>query len=343
MKALVYQGAKQIVVEEREMPQLKPGEAIIRVEAVGICGSELEGYLGHSSIRIPPLVMGHEFCGIIDQLSAGGAGTFQIGDRVIVNPLIACGICDRCQLGRANICRNRQIIGIHRPGAFTEYVAVPLANMHPVPGTMEPKLASLAEPLAVCIHAVKLGLQPFGDAVIFGAGPIGLLTLQTALAMGARKVLVVDRQAERLAFAKGLGAETAAPEETEAQCRHLFGSCGVDTMIDCVGVKATREQALQLVNPGGTVVLVGLGQDQSLASFNHAVRQEISLIGSYTYSNEDFAQAVHLLVNRKITDRHWSAACSLHEAPAIFAALTDGTAKFSKYVINPAAERGETR
>jgi 2-desacetyl-2-hydroxyethyl bacteriochlorophyllide A dehydrogenase len=333
MKAIVYHGPKQLQLEEHDIPKLEQGEAIIRVEAVGICGSELEGYLGHSSVRTPPLVMGHEFCGVIEQL-AQDVSTHRVGDKVIVNPLIACGSCDRCVAGRPNICRNRQIIGIHRPGAFAEYVAVPAANMYAVPHELDANLASLAEPLAVCIHAVKLGLGPFEDTIIFGAGPIGLLTLQAAMTMGARRVLVIDRQQERLAFARRLGAETATPEHVQDTFARLFSARGVDTIIDCVGVQATREQAVQLVNPGGSVIVVGLGQDQTTLSMNHVVRQEISLIGSYTYSNADFEQAVYLLMNGSITNEHWSTTCCLEEAPSAFAALTDGSAKFSKVIIH---------
>lgn len=334
MKAIVYHGPKQLALESFDIPEPSRGEAVIRVTAVGICGSELEGYLGHSSVRKPPLVMGHEFCGTLEKLAPDVKG-FHAGEKVVVNPLISCGECDRCKIGKGNICRNRQIVGIHRPGAFAEFVAVPAANMYRVPQELDANLASLAEPLAVCIHAAKLGMRPFSDAVIYGAGPIGLLTLQAALEMGARRVLVIDRQQDRLEFARQLGAHIATPDRAEEICAELFGGHGVDTIIDCVGVQATREQAIRIVNPGGIIVLVGLGQDQSSLSMNHAVRQEITLVGSYTYSDEDFGQAVDLLVGGKISDRQWSTTCSLSEAVDVFASLTDGSAKFSKYIIHP--------
>ncbi|OXS53707.1 hypothetical protein B1A99_29080 [Cohnella sp. CIP 111063] len=333
MKSLVYLGARQLAVEERDVPEPKPDEAILRVEAVGICGSELEGYLGHSSIRKPPLVMGHEFCGSIVRLGSD-VHQFAIGSKVIANPLVSCGTCDRCRIGKGNICRNRQIVGIHRPGAFAEFVAVPAANLYSVPAAMDSSLASLAEPLAVCIHAVKLGLKPYENLMIYGAGPIGLLTLQAALTMGADRALVIDRQPDRLAFAKQLGAETATPEQAEKAREKLFGARGVDTIIDCVGVQSTREDAVRSINPGGTIVAVGLGQDQSLLSMNHVVRQEIAIVGSYTYSDEDFEQAVKLLSQGKVTGEGWSSTCGLEDAVGVFADLADGKAKFSKYIIN---------
>jgi len=337
MKALVYIGPQELEMHDKEIPEPRAAEAIIRVASVGICGSELEGYMGHSSVRTPPLVMGHEFCGIVDQLAPDVTG-LHAGDKVVANPLIACGSCDRCRLGKPNLCRNRQIVGIHRPGAFAEYVAVPAANLYPVPASMDTDLASLAEPLAVCLHAVKIGLRPFQNLIIYGAGPIGLLTLQAAQAMGAQRVLVIEKQLERRAFAKQLGAETAAPDMTLEASRTLFGQHGVDTIIDCVGVQPTREQAMQLVNPGGTVVMVGLGQDLTKLPLNHLVRQEVAIIGSYTYSDEDFGQAVSLLTNGKISGGDWMTACHLPSAPAVFAALTEGRTKFSKYIIHPHGE-----
>jgi threonine dehydrogenase-like Zn-dependent dehydrogenase len=334
LKAIVYKGPMQLTIEDLRIPVLKPGEAIIRVLAVGICGSELEGYIGHSSVRTPPLVMGHEFCGIIENIAHEVNGLF-IGSKVIVNPLISCGLCDRCLNGKPNICRDRQIIGIHRPGAFAEFVAVPIPNIYVVPDEMDVRLASLAEPLAVCIHGVKLGFKSFEDLIIYGAGPIGLLTLQTAMNMGVRRVLVIDRQEDRLEFAKQLGAQTATPDKVHAQFNDLFGSSGVDFIIDCVGAEATRKQAVQLINPGGIITIIGLAQDQTTLPLNHLVRQEITIVGSYTYSQKDFSQAVHLLIHEKISTDSWSTTGFLDEAPAIFQSLVDGSAKFSKYILIP--------
>lgn len=334
MKAVVYQGPEIVVIEETERPALQTDEVLVKVEAVGICGSELEGYLGHSSVRSAPLIMGHEFCGIIAEVSPG-AEEIKVGERVVVNPLIHCGYCDRCEQGKPNICRNRKIIGINRPGAFAEYVAVPKKSIYAVPAEAEPALLSLAEPLAVCIHAVKLGFQPFGDLIIFGAGPIGILTLQVALNMGAKKVLVVDRQEQRLAFAEKLGAHTATPERLGEQFDQLFSNQGVDVIMDCVGVEQTREQAIRMINPGGQVIMVGLGHDVSRLTMNHLVRQEVVVIGSYTYSPSDFKQAIELLIKGKIQRKEWTKIVRLMEAPECFKELIEGRAAVSKIILKP--------
>lgn len=334
MKAVVYLGPEHLVVEDQEIPVLKADEVLVRVEAVGICGSELEGYTGHSSVRSAPLVMGHEFCGVISALALGVDG-MKVGDRVVVNPLIPCGHCDRCERGKPNICRHRQIIGIHRPGAFADYVAVPKQSIYVVPAESDAALFSLAEPLAVCIHAVKLGFQPFESLLIFGAGPIGLLSLQVALNMGAKHVLVVDKQEQRLAFAKNLGAAIATPEQLERQVEDVFANRGIDTIMDCVGVEQTREQALQMINPGGHIIMVGLGHDVSKLTMNHLVRQEVRISGSYTYSNADFEQALDLLLNGKIRMTDWTRMASLADAPACFEELVAGRAAVSKIILQP--------
>ncbi|MBD2865336.1 zinc-dependent alcohol dehydrogenase [Paenibacillus oceani] len=278
MKTLVYYGPRQISIEEHEMPKAGPGEALIKVESVGICGSELEGYLGHSSVRIPPLIMGHEFCGTIVEVvgQSGHKSEWSVGDKVVVNPLISCGSSDRCIQGKQNLCRRRELIGIHRPGAFAEYVAVPLSNLYSVPKEMNASIASLAEPLAVCIHAVKLGLQPFEDVLIFGAGAIGLLTVQAAMRMGANRVLVVERQEARMHHAKALGADVVTPERLGNGANDCLPQ-GIDTIIDCVGVTATRRQALQWIQSGGKIIMVGLGHEESPVLMSRLVRQEVSI------------------------------------------------------------------
>lgn len=334
MKMLVYEGPERIVLANAAMPAVASDELLIRVRAVGICGSELEGYLGHSSVRVPPLVMGHEFCGEVADVGAD-AGDWRLGERVVVNPLIGCGRCRNCLSGRANICHSRAIVGIHRPGAFAEYVAVPVSGVTRVPDEMDADFASLAEPLAVAVHSVKLGLAPLEDVVIIGAGPIGLLTLQAAKLTGCRRAVVVERQPSRLQAAERLGAIAATPEEARAVVTGLAGSEGAETVIDCVGNGATRKLAMELAASGGTIVMVGLGQGETAMPMNDLVRREIRLLGSYTYTVRDFAQAVALLVEGQIGMSGWTQGLALEDGPDAFATLARGTAPVSKYILHP--------
>ncbi|CAI6086742.1 zinc-dependent alcohol dehydrogenase [Cohnella sp. JJ-181] len=333
MRALVYQGPEKLAIEEVEVPGIQPHEIRVKVESVGICGSELEGYLGHSSVRVPPLVMGHEFCGRVDAMGDQVSG-LSLADKVIVNPLIACRTCASCLRGETNICRNRRIIGIHRPGAFADYVSVPYENAIRVPQEMDASLASLAEPLAVAIHAVKLGCRPLDDLLIYGAGPIGLLCASAALQMGAGSVVVLDLQPARLAHATRLGAVGLSPRQIEDRRDDLFPD-GIPVIIDCVGIQATREQAMNLVDPGGSVIMVGLGHGTSELPMNHLVRQEISLIGSYTYAHEDFRQAVELLRQGKVAIEGWTEGRPLEQGPEAFEELAGGKSRFAKIFLKP--------
>jgi threonine dehydrogenase-like Zn-dependent dehydrogenase len=202
-----------------------------------------------------------------------------------------------------------------------------------LPAGMNPSIASLAEPLAVCIHALKIAYRPLASILIFGAGPIGLLTMQVAKRMGAGTILVTDKQRQRLAYPERYGARICVPEDMESGFKEAFGAKGVDLIIDCVGIQSTREAALSLVNPGGDIVLVGLGQDHTTLNLNHLVRQEVSVRGAYTYTDEDFAQAVELLVSDEIRTEEWMGLKPLEEAPVQFENLCEQRTEFSKIVL----------
>src|SRR5438046_1588103 len=184
MEALVWLGPREMKLQPVVLPQPRQGELLIAVHAAGICGSELSGYLGHNSLRVPPLVMGHEAAG---EVIASTDGTFadgsaaRMGVRVTFNPLLTCGICDRCQRGQSNLCRQRQLIGVHRFGAFAQFVAVPAPQCYPLPAGFSETVASLAEPLACSLRAVKLTqVRSEQSLLILGAGPIGLFALLAA-------------------------------------------------------------------------------------------------------------------------------------------------------------------
>jgi threonine dehydrogenase-like Zn-dependent dehydrogenase len=194
MQALVWLGPRNMVQREEPMPQLEPGEVLISIGAAGICGSELSGFLGHNSLRVPPLIMGHECAGHVVRVTEGTFATGEaatIGARVTFNPLVVCGTCDRCLAGRSNLCRRRQLVGAHRPGGFAQYVTVPARQCYPLPERPSASLSlvagSLAEPLACSIRAVAhSGIKPQERLLILGAGPIGLFAVAAALRVVVR-------------------------------------------------------------------------------------------------------------------------------------------------------------
>jgi len=336
MKALVYNGPEQLSYESVKMPELQHGEILLQVSSVGICGSELEGYLGKSSVRHPPLIMGHEFSGIVTT-SRGTDIAFKEGDFVVVNPMLSCQRCHYCLSGQANVCRKRTFIGIDRPGAFAEYVAVPAHQAILVDKKVDAAVASLAEPGAVCLHALNLFAEsPFVPLFIIGAGAIGILTLQIAKTMGFGPIFITDSNRNRLDYALASGATGAfTPDELKKEALLVQMKAGFPIVADCVGITETRKLAIEASEPGGTVLFIGLGHNDSLLPINQAIRNQLKLLTSYSYSAKDFKQSLQLLVDGMIRTDGWSTAAPLSEGARIFAELTGQKITKSKVFLIP--------
>jgi len=320
VKAVVWQGPERMDIEDRPEPREPgPGEVVLRPGAVGICGSEVEGYLGHQANRQPPLVMGHEFAGEI--VAAGAGAKDWIGARAAVNPLVSCGECRLCRSGQENICPNRTMIGIHHPGAFADYVSVPAANLWRLPDDLDVRLGALTEPLANGVHAVRLGLagREVETAAVIGAGTIGIVTLQAALLSNIEHVAVIEPHEGRRERARKLGAQAVHAGTEEAE-----GEVGFDLLLDAVGAEATRKAALELVRPGGRVVCIGLASDENLVSFHLLVRSQIALQGSYAYTMADFEQALEWLSSGQATLGTLAEVQPLEDGPEAFARLVEG-------------------
>ena len=295
MRTLVWDGPDAMHVEEAPEPSDPgPGELILRPEAVGICGSEVEGYLGHMGNRSPPLVMGHEFAGTV---VATGEGASELdGARVAVNPLSGCGECRLCRSGFSNLCKDRVLVGVHVPGAFAGLVKVRAADALVLPDGVSARVGALMEPLANGVHAVRLAGGGVESAVVLGAGTIGLVTLQAALLEGILHVAVVEPQDERRARAASLGAHAvyAGPEEAK-------DAGEPDLVLDAVGAQATRALGLELLRPGGTLVCIGLAADETTLGFHGVIRAQHRIQGSYAYTMPDFEQAHEWLVSGQAT------------------------------------------
>lgn len=338
MQALVWDGPRQMSVVEMPAPSAAPGEVVVEVAACGICGSELEGWDGRMKNRTPPLVMGHELGGTVVAVG-DGVDTTLIGLAVAVNPLMACGSCDRCQAAQPNLCSERGIIGINRPGGFAGRVAVPAENLLALPPAVTPELGALVEPLANVIHAVDLAARAGAPAslLVLGAGSLGLLTTQVARVRGIATIVVADLQDDRLATAAAVGA-TATVNNRSADAAEQLAAllpAGADAVIDCVGAAPTKQQALRSVRSGGTVVLVGLHDDDSPLSAHEIIRREITLTGSYTYTPADLSAAVDLLASGAIVADGWTTTLDLAEGPQAFADLVSNPGAFTKVLLVP--------
>jgi len=320
-----------MAVETLAEPRQVDDEVLVRPEAAGICGSEIEGYLGRMPNRIPPLVMGHEFAGTV--VAAGrGAREEWSGRRVAVNPLLSCRVCVRCKEGERNLCAERRLIGVHVAGGFAERVSVPAANLVLLPDGVDARIGALVEPLANAVHAVGLALRlgAVQSAVMLGAGTIGLFALHAARAAGIADVRVIEPHAARRAAALAAGARAA-----QADARELARGGRVDLVIDAVGATATRRAALDVVRVGGVVVLLGLHEDESALPFHRIVRDQVTLQGSFAYTDANFAAALELLTSGKVSLGELAGTRPLEAGPEAFATLAAGPTAQLKTFLSP--------
>jgi L-gulonate 5-dehydrogenase len=324
MKALVYEGAQTLAVRDVADPQVQEGESLIRVEAVGICGSDMHAYLGHDDRRPAPLILGHEAAGVVI------AGP-RVGERVAINPLVTCGTCSACRVGRENLCSDRQIISMPpREGAFAQYVSMPGRNLVGVPDDIPLAKAALAEPLAVGWHAARLGLETVTDgarrdAQIIGGGAIGVAAALALVAMGLDNVVVVEPNDTRRALLTevcGLTA-VAAPQ----------GESGL--VIDAVGYAATRATASALTCPGGVIVHIGLAEDTGGLDIRRMTLQEITFIGTYTYTAQDFRDTAAAIIDGRLGRLDWAETRDLGDGAAAFADLLAGRVASPKIILAP--------
>ena len=325
MKGIVWHGPEKMSVDEVPEPDIEPGTVVVRPTAAGICGSEIEGYLGRMGNRTPPLVMGHEFAGTVTEVGEG-ADESLLGRLVAVNPLSSDGRCRLCRAGLTNLCPNRKLVGIHSPGGFAEYTLAPAANVYPLPDGVEARTGALAEPLANGVHAARLGGGSVEHAVVIGAGTIGLMCLQAAVLDGVPEVHAVEPVGARREQALALGA-VAAYESGEEARGTLDGpteGLGAELVIDAVGAEVTRRMALDLLRPGGRVVYIGLHDDDTTLGFHDVVRGQLDLQGSYAYTAEDYEQALEWLVDGRAGIGELPPVLPLEEGPDAFADLVRG-------------------
>jgi 2-desacetyl-2-hydroxyethyl bacteriochlorophyllide A dehydrogenase len=328
MKALVYTQPNEVAYRDEPDPQAAPGEVLIRVDAVGICGSDMHAYHGRDPRRNPPLILGHELAGEI--LAGPGQGR-----RVTVNPLITCGRCDYCVQGRDNLCSNRTMIGMTRPGGFAEYVATAAASVIELPDGMSTRAAALTEPAATGLHALNVAMRAASrpvqesEVLVIGAGAVGLLTALLARSYGCRRVQLAETNPLRRASAERAGFAVLDP------ARGGPAENSMDLVIDAVGAAATRDAALAAVKPGGVVVHIGLADWASTIDMRKLTLAEITLIGTYTYTTADLRATVRALHGGAFGDLAWVEERPLAGGAQAFRDLHDGTAAAAKILLRP--------
>ena len=298
---------EKIKLEKTSIPSPTSDEVLIQVKICGICGSDIHAYKGKHPFVHPPIVLGHEFSGMVCEIGSGVKGISK-GEKVTVEPNLVCGECYNCLHGRYNICLNLKVIGcVGYNGAFAEYIAVPKDKVIKLPQGISYHEAALIEPVAVAVHAVKRAEQRVGyRVIILGAGPIGLLVMQVAKVSGAKEVIVTDLLDYRLKKARDLGADRAinsSSEDLVSLIQEDYGEEGIDLIYDCVGIEETVSQAIQIARKGTKILIVGVPEEKIGVNLAYVQDRELELWGSLMYVREDFTTAIELIHQGKVRVR----------------------------------------
>ena len=325
MKALIYTGPEALNYAEVPDPAVNLEDQLIRIALVGICGSDMHAFLGHDSRRPAPLILGHEAAGHIE----GGP---RDGERVTLNPLVTCGKCPACASGRDNLCPERQIISMPpREGGFAELVAMPDRNLVSVPDGVPLSKAALAEPIACGWHTVRLALEALkgsrDTALVLGGGAIGLGAALSLKAQGVHDVTIVEPNPARRAHLENACGQTVVTQAPNGKT--------YDLVVDGVGFAATRAVASACARPGGVIGHIGLGEDMGGLDIRRLTLQEISFIGTYTYTAEDFRQTAEAIFDGRLGPLDWPEIRPLQDGAKAFADIRNGVVAAPKILLRP--------
>ena len=330
MQALVYTANEQMTFrEEPDAQSIGPGEALVQIEAVGICGSDMHAYLGHDPRRVPPLILGHEAAGVV--LEGDDAGR-----RVVLNPLITCGHCDYCLDGRQNLCPERDLIGMYRPGAFAERIAIPRTNLIDIPQGMDAAAAALTEPAATAVHAVNLAGRALAGpvneakALVIGGGSVGLFAALALHDQGAAEIMLADTNPLRRDAATRVGTAAVINPVDQPAPKSYF-----NLVIDAVGGRTSRQAAIAAVTPGGVIMHIGLLDSEEGLDIRRITLQEITLIGTYTYTPVDLRATLAKLHSGAFGSLDWIDQRSLGDGPAASKELHAGKCAAPKVILRP--------
>ncbi|NQV82117.1 MAG: alcohol dehydrogenase catalytic domain-containing protein [Alphaproteobacteria bacterium] len=312
MQAAVLVAPGRFEIEHRPIPRPGPGEALIKIARVGICGTDLHIFHGHYAADHLPMVPGHEFTGTIAALGPGGTG-LTLGGKAVVDMNIGCGQCFWCRRNEILNCPEMQQMGITMDGAFVEYIVVPARLVIPAPDHVPDELLALTEPLACVVRAARKAQVTFGQSVVvIGAGPIGNLHVQLLRTIGAAPIIVADVAADRVAMALDCGADIGIsdPAELAQAVQDATEGRGADLVIESVGQPALYRTALRLIRKGGHVAAFGLtGPEAHLdLPILDTILHENSIKGSVAGMGQDMHDALTLLVHGRIQTHHFTRA-----------------------------------
>lgn len=346
MKAVRMYGPRDLRVEDVPVPRIEKDEVLVRVMAVGVCGSDIPRANKYGA-HVSPIILGHEFAGVVTETGAGVKG-FKAGDHVTVPPLIPCFQCHWCQKGAYSLCDNYDYYGSRRDGAMAEYIAVKESNLLKLAEDILFEDAATVDPCANALHALaKAGFKEGESVCLCGAGPIGLFAAQYAMIKGASKIIMVDMWEEKLEMAKRCGADiviNSQKQDIVSVVKEATGGYGADVVIDFTGVPMVQVASVQCAGKQGRVIFLGIshqGLQLPEQDVDYIMRGEINVIGSWNsftapFPGNDWTESVDLYAQHKLSAREViSHRIGLDGVPEIFGNIAKGHYFFSKIMIFP--------
>lgn len=335
MKALVLD--RHGAAEVRSVPDPSapgPGEALLKVRMVGLCGSDLKTFQGKNPLVTYPRIPGHEIAATVVKISAG-CGDLAVGTDVTLSPYSNCGHCAACRRGRPNACENNQTLGVQRDGALCEYITAPVERLYPA--GLSIRELCMVEPLTVGFHAAARGRVASSDTVaVFGCGGVGLGVIAGCAHRGA-KTIAVDLDDRKLAIAQKAGATDtihSGREDLQARLRELTGGFGPDVVVEAIGLPQTFRTAVEVVAFTGRVVYIGYAKEPVAYETRLFVQKELDILGSRNALPEDFEQVIQMLGKQRFPlEDAVSATVPLDEAPGILRRWSENPAQFTKILI----------
>lgn len=336
MKAIKIEKPWEVSCIEAEMPVPAEGEALIKVKAAGICGSDIGAFRGTNGLVSYPRVIGHEIAGEIVSIPENNKNGLKPGDRVVVDPYLYCGSCYPCSIGRTNCCMDLKVLGVHVDGGMAEYYCHPADMLIKIPDEMTWEQAAMAEPLTISLHGIHRGGLKEGEyCAIIGAGPIGLVAGMVAQAYGAHAILL-DLVQERLDFAKTLGIEyviNSAEEDAEARIREITGGMMAQQVMECSGANAAVRNTLDFVSNAGRITLTGWPKKETSLPTDMITKKEVDIRGARTSAGE-FEEALDLILTKKVDMmKILTKTISMEEAPDTIIDIEKNPGDYMKVVV----------
>lgn len=333
MYAIKYEEPWNVACVETEMPVPGVGEALIRVRAAGICGSDIGAYRGTNPLVSYPRVIGHEIAGEIISIPEDNERGLKEGDHVIVDPYLFCGACYPCSIGRTNCCQELNVLGVHVDGGMAEYFAHPANMLWKLPEQMPWELAPIAEPLTIALHGIHRGELKAGEHVaIIGAGPIGMLAAMAARNYGAEPIMI-DVVEERLTEARSLGVQytiNSSRENVQEMVKAYTNGRMAELVMECSGANSAIQSTLDIVSNAGRITLTGWPKNDTPLPTGTITRKEVDIRGARTSANE-FEEAIEMIAQGKISaDRLLTTVVTLSETPEIIRLIEQNPGEYMK-------------